>query len=276
MSWRLYVDIGNSAIKFGVPGEDGWERVERHPHEEFLSALEMPDETLSEEAFAKQILNDTADAIISVIESLWAGRDQPEALVLVCSDPQTDGLIQHLAARLKMPVRRLGKDFKHKIRSRYNLVQLGQDRLANIVAALAHYEPPLVIVDAGSCVTVDALDANGLHIGGMIVPGQPALVEGMVAVVPHLLDAMRKPKLPQGLIGTSTAEAISAGLVVALLGPVVYALEAIEDRLDCDEITVLLCGGFAEPLDTVGGAVVDEWLTLTGLRLADEAAYPPP
>lgn len=276
MSWRLYVDIGNTAVKLGVPGPHGWRTVTRHENAEFVEDIELPDLELPEDEIRQRIEAQAAVGILPLVQAAMAQMPPPEALVVVCSNAQIDGVIGKVAAELGLPWRRLGKDFKHKIKSRYNLVQLGQDRLANLVAALDAYEPPLVVVDAGSCTTIDAVDASGMHLGGAILPGQRAMVESLSSAAPHLTAALQRPKLPKGFVGVNTAEALAAGIILALGGAVSHALDAMCDALGTDEPLVLLCGGDAESVEAFTGGEIDEFLTLTGLRLADEAAYPPP
>ena len=49
---------------------------------------------------------------------------------------------------------------------------LGADRIANIVGANSLYpNKDILIIDTGSCITVDLIDSNGLYLGGRISPG---------------------------------------------------------------------------------------------------------
>jgi len=49
--------------------------------------------------------------------------------------------------------------------------QLGVDRWLAVLAARARHPTAVCVVDAGTAVTVDAVDAAGQHLGGFIVPG---------------------------------------------------------------------------------------------------------
>lgn len=49
--------------------------------------------------------------------------------------------------------------------------QLGVDRLMAMVAARARTSAPLCVIDAGTAVTMDFVDASGKHLGGFILPG---------------------------------------------------------------------------------------------------------
>ncbi|HEX5765434.1 MAG TPA: type III pantothenate kinase [Woeseiaceae bacterium] len=49
--------------------------------------------------------------------------------------------------------------------------RIGVDRWVAMVGAYAEFRSALCVVDAGTAVTIDAVDRSGTHLGGMIVPG---------------------------------------------------------------------------------------------------------
>lgn len=58
--------------------------------------------------------------------------------------------------------------------------RFGVDRLAALVAAHAEAGgAAAVVVDAGTAVTVDAMDSHGTHLGGLIMPGLRLLRRGL-------------------------------------------------------------------------------------------------
>ncbi len=96
--------------------------------------------------------------------------------------------------------------------------RLGTDRWAALIGAhaLPGAPRPRVVILAGTALTVDALDASGRHLGGIIVPGaslmREALARGTAQLPPDAGDA---PAFP-----ASTVEAINRGVVDALAGAV--------------------------------------------------------
>ena len=52
---------------------------------------------------------------------------------------------------------------------------IGPDRLANAVAAKARFGAPVVVVDFGTAVTFDVVNAKGNYMGGIIAPGLAAM-----------------------------------------------------------------------------------------------------
>ncbi len=98
---------------------------------------------------------------------------------------------------------------------------LGSDRVAAVAGAWTRYPDagrggtrPLVVVDAGTAVTVEVL-ADGCYLGGAIAAGpdltRRALARG-TAQVPEV-----EPELPASPIGRSTCEAVQAGVMLPFL-----------------------------------------------------------
>lgn len=93
--------------------------------------------------------------------------------------------------------------------------RVGMDRLIAAVAANQRRERdrPAIIVDAGTAITVDLVDAKGVFQGGVILPSfrlsARALAEG-TDLLPNV-DATFRAEAPQ-VIGKSTTEAIRSGL----------------------------------------------------------------
>lgn len=94
--------------------------------------------------------------------------------------------------------------------------QLGSDRWAALVAARGLTLDPCVVICAGTALTVDALDAGGYFLGGVIVPGirlmQQALVQNTAALGPA--------EGAFSLFPDNTADAIRSGALLAMAGTV--------------------------------------------------------
>ncbi|MBN2872262.1 MAG: type III pantothenate kinase [Halothiobacillaceae bacterium] len=69
--------------------------------------------------------------------------------------------------------------------------RLGVDRFCAMIEARARIDTgPLAVIDAGTAVTLDVLDASGQHRGGLILPGLQAQIQGLRVTVPGLGDAL--------------------------------------------------------------------------------------
>ena len=160
-----------------------------------------------------------------------------------------------------------GHDFPVPIENRCDEpARVGVDRLLNALAAYERTAGACIVVDAGSAVTVDAVDASGAFLGGAIVAG-PGLAAAALHDHTAQLPCM-EPRVPESAIGRNTGAAIEAGLYHACRGAVAELVGAIAAEAGGVE-HVLATGGFAPwlaDLDCV--TLVDEHLTLRGLRLA--------
>ena len=93
--------------------------------------------------------------------------------------------------------------------------QLGVDRLLAMVAARARTGRALCVVDAGTAVTIDFVDAQGSHLGGFILPGIRLFRECLLAntAIPRASHVDR-----QALLGRDTATAVALGARYAVSG----------------------------------------------------------
>ena len=154
---------------------------------------------------------------------------------------------------------------------------IGADRLANAAAALSQGRLPAIVVDFGTAVTFDVIDAKGCYLGGIIAPGLPTAARALHERT-ALLPLAKIKKIDSG-IGKSTAEAIRIGLLLGAVGLVREAVARItRESFGGKKPTVIATGGDADlvaRLTTQGGGKrvidrVDPLLTLRGLLVIGE------
>ena len=150
--------------------------------------------------------------------------------------------------------------------------RVGIDRLLNGLAALTQRKPgePVVIVDAGSAVTVDWLDATGTFRGGAIFPGFRLMAQALhsyTALLPLIEVKNPEPVLP----GANTVQAMEAGIFWAGAGGVRLMIERLA-QLDRTPPRVFLTGGNGPTLSPFVDYPNQVWsaMTLEGLRIAAE------
>jgi len=88
---------------------------------------------------------------------------------------------------------------------------IGQDRLANALAARQRFGAPVVVVDFGTAVTFDVVSGAGAYVGGIIAPGLSAMTDYLhekTALLPRI--RISEPRSP---VGRSTREAMLVGAV---------------------------------------------------------------
>ena len=98
----------------------------------------------------------------------------------------------------------------HGVTNAYQQVaDLGVDRWLGLIGARAMSRLPVCVVDCGSAVTIDVMDANGIHQGGMIIPGFEMMLSSLRqgTAIPDMILFDGNP----GLLGKSTPECILNG-----------------------------------------------------------------
>lgn len=120
---------------------------------------------------------------------------------------------------------------------------LGRDRLAGVVAAYGKKKNEnSLVIDAGTCITYDFIDQDGVYHGGNIAPGVYMRLEAMH----HFTDGLPliDREMPEGLLGVSTKTAMQNGAVRGTLLEIQSFIEAIELRYGT--VNVFLTGGDAD------------------------------
>jgi type III pantothenate kinase len=146
--------------------------------------------------------------------------------------------------------------------------QFGVDRWLTLVAARP-WQQSVVIVDAGTALTIDALDARGFHQGGYILPGLALMRRALVN------DTFALPDVGPGqnlLPGHNTADAIANGAILALASSVTAAVR----QYGLNPFRLVWTGGDAALLaeHTEPDGVIIPELVIDGMkRLYKDAAY---
>jgi len=145
--------------------------------------------------------------------------------------------------------------------------EVGADRICNAVAAAHRWGGPVVVMDFGTATTVDAVNARGEFVGGLIAPGFRVAGE---ALFQHATQLPRVEVSPHegSVIGKRTVDAMRAGLWHATLGSVDHLARVVREELDPDA-RVVATGSYAPLFGPASNEIVeiDRFLTLRGLGL---------
>ena len=106
---------------------------------------------------------------------------------------------------------------------------LGTDRWLALIGAWTKTRSALCVVDAGTAVKVDSVEANGQHLGGLIVPGIHMMREALMSRTSGIAKAAEQstPSLA-GILANNTIGAVSRGAIFALAGLADRVAEVIE------------------------------------------------
>jgi len=179
---NLIIDIGNTAAKLAV--------------------------------FSQGKLQDTKRCSNQSLEGLGALCNQYPIKQGILSTVISLGnnVLQELRA-LPFPVMTFTHNTPIPIKNLYETPQtLGTDRLAAVVEAhMMHPNRPILVIDAGTCITFDFIDESGQYHGGNISPGIDMRFKALHAFTSKLPEIGYEGETPS--LGTTTTTAIRSGVI---------------------------------------------------------------
>lgn len=239
---KILLDAGNSRIKWAVLEagrltETG-ELQGDAPFEALAERGEAPEEvwlaSVRDDAFNAGLSDSVARAWPEV--PLKVARTRSESHGVVCAYPEP--------------------------------AQMGVDRWLALLAARDIGPEPTCVVDAGSAVTLDALDELGRHLGGLILPGM-SMARRMI----HERTARVRVEesFRPGWWADNTSDALNSGTHWAIVSLIDRFVQATERRLSAD-CRLLLTGGDAPAImgSLNGRGRHEPHLVLQGLALVAE------
>ncbi len=202
----------------------------------------------------------------SVANSVWDAlllEKRPEKVWLASvAGVQADELVAEISQRWGCSVVRVRTPAQFDVwtNSYEEPARLGVDRFLAMLGALPlAANSSLIVAMAGTALTIDVLDANGAHQGGLIVPG-PSLMRASLHRGTAELPFVSASNVA---LGRSTADAIGAGSVracAALINSVMQNFPAAK---------LIISGGAAAELEpglAANAPLYIEDLVLRGLR----------
>lgn len=252
MSPILVIDVGNSRMKWGLRGTHGW-LVQGITQNSEIGALSVRD---------------------------WHNLPRPARAVGVNVAGEASRVrVEAQLARWRLaPEWLAATEFACGVTNRYaRPSQLGADRWASLVAAWRRstatdlFPPACVVVNAGTAVTIDTLDVDGVFHGGLILPGMRLMLQALAEKTAGL-------KIPAGEFSAfpdNTADALYSGAVRAVCG----AIELMRREIDANtaHVRCYLAGGAAAdiakhlspPVEIVEDLVLEGVLALAGETYTD-------
>jgi type III pantothenate kinase len=224
----IAVDIGNSRIKFGLFESLGKDDPLPKPQSE----LSLP-------------TDEWQPAAIS--EWLPKRETQPRWYIASVNGPATSRLLAWLAAADACELTHRDLPLKIRVEAPEHV---GIDRLLGAVAAnrLRDQRRPAIVIDLGSALTVDLVDAGGAFLGGAILPGIGMSARAMSDFTDRLpLIEMDELADPPPALGTSTVPAMRSGLYWGAVGAMKELIARLSGTLPAqsEPAEIFLTGGAA-------------------------------
>lgn len=209
MTHHLVLDIGNSRIKLAVFRKD---KIVRHM---IFDRLRVKD----------------IQAVKKTYPFEWVIFSSVRA-----SNPY---VIQHLSKNYHLI--ELNSNTKTPLKNLYKTKNtLGMDRWASVIGAHSRFpNKNVLVIDMGTCVKYDFVDARGNYHGGNIAPGLQMRLESMHVMTGKL--PLVSKKYNSDFLGKSTKQALQNGAVWGLKLEIEGFIKTLTEKWP--DITIILSGG---------------------------------
>lgn len=193
--------------------------------------------------------NSDPAAIVAAILRSVEGVHNPAVALGSVNQPISDKLIGMLDGEQGMEVQRIGADLHAPMKhSLDDASTLGVDRILCAYGAWKRAEQAVVIVDAGTAITVDFVDGEGTFHGGIIAPGLNLMLRSLhehTAALPGI--SFESPDPARGPFGKDTRHAMLLGAQNAARGLVRYVTELYAEKFEAYP-QIIATGGDAPTL----------------------------
>lgn len=231
---NLVIDIGNTNAKLATFKDNAIVAKQVVEHDQLLLQLKKLN-------FTKGIVSNVGNADLEKN--------------ILCDYPT----IISMSSKLKLP-----------IESSYSSMEsVGNDRLANAVGA--YVENPnanSLVIDSGTCLTYDFINANNFYLGGAISLGLNMRFKALNTFT-EKLPLLNKASKQLNLIGGDTNSSIVSGVVNGIQGEIINNIATYRSKYPL--LTIFMTGGDTEFLQSIvgiekNGIFAHENLTLIGLN----------
>jgi type III pantothenate kinase len=219
---KLLLDLGNTRLKWAVAAADGWSaRGAVAWDDDVPVALKQAWNNVGplERVLGASVVNEEREAqLADVVKQLFAQE----------------------VAWVRTPAEACG------VRNAYAEPQrLGVDRFLAMVAAHAAGHAPCVLAGIGTALTLDALTADGQHLGGLIAPGPLLMQQSLLGATARV-----RPERPGAIrdVADNTADAVASGCWQAVAALIERFAKNIASQHPDGAQRLLLDGGDAEAL----------------------------
>jgi type III pantothenate kinase len=123
----------------------------------------------------------------------------------------------------------------------------GIDRMLGTIGAMTKADPPLITVDCGTAVTVNAVDNEHHFLGGVVFAGISTQLFGLAKQTAAIPEMKYTP--PTTHIGVNTIQCLMAGITASVVGGVQQTVDALlTSTLKLKSVPVIISGGESQQL----------------------------
>ena len=240
---KLLIDAGNTCLKWAILDGQFLSEQQRCFYSKKTATKQFSD--LLEELFEKQNVSISDIIMVSVLGDMFNQQAHKTALYY-CSSFSHIQSIEVLVG----------------VKNAYDdPSKLGADRFVGLIAAYhlsnkrQEKKKACIIVDSGTATTIDAVDAQGQHLGGLILPGLDLCSRSLLKNTQQLPlwgAADSSKDLKCNLFSTNTSDAIYTASILGLSGAIEHISLKMEDEIKSKEGSVqvdkYLCGGSTQEI----------------------------
>lgn len=254
----LAISVGNTRTRFGVFNGRELREAESIENRDQPALIERLRVAAAEAAGAPAVIASVNDPVADAIERAFDAASEGGKVEV--------GGVYRLGSDLAIPIAQALRD----------PITVGQDRLLNALGAYSRARQACIVIDAGTAVTVDFVDGEGVFQGGAIAPGLNmmlrALHEGTAALPSLRFEGGGAAGLPiERPFGQDTREAMLLGVRSAVRGLVHELIDRYAEFYGAYP-QVVATGGDARSLfedDPLIEHLIPD-LTLIGIQIACE------
>ena len=208
---NLVIDIGNTSIKVGL---------------------------FDKNILVEKKILESIDHLLSVI----SGHRGPVILSNVGDQSLTDKVLIEYPDTVVLSL-----DIELPITLNYNTPDtFGLDRVAACCGAITINDAPCLVVDIGTCMTLDIINSNNQFLGGNISPGPVLRFRAMNNFTASLpLEDLNEES---ALIGKSTSEALQSGVKFGIIHEIQGLYQEL--KIQDDKFQLVLTGGYSTFFDS--------------------------
>jgi type III pantothenate kinase len=216
----LLVDIGNTRIKWAFIEDGKFSTGDARDYTEMTLAAILEEYWKDFPVLNHMVVACVSSKKVASILRAWAKKNNDTACYFLAPQKQFESLVNGY------------QQFR----------QLGIDRWMTLVAAYREYARPFVIFDCGTAMTVDAVDATGQHIGGLIVPGLELMRKSLAQNTEGCqVDSPQEHK-PDSLLANNTHQAVTGGCLYAVATFIERLADELKEALGKNLICILTGG----------------------------------
>ena len=246
----LAIDVGNSTTSVGLFAKEGTLQ--------FLASLDTDSRK-------------TADQISIDLMNLFTlyGFDYKDVTgAILCSVvPPLNFMMQKALTRLLgRPPMVVGPGVRTGLNLRLTVqTQVGADIVADAVAALEQFQPPIVTIDMGTATTIGVISEGRTYEGGLLLPGVNVSLEALSHRAAQLPDISLQH--PKALIGKNTEDCMRSGIVYGTASMLDGIIDRIREQFAGQELSVVATGGNAPVIVRYcrNKILYDKYLLMEGL-----------